>query len=185
MRKSLPDASVLKDLLTYDPQTGAFIWKVRRPEHFEATEARTPEWACRWWNARFANQPAGFVDPSGYLLIRVNGVDYRAHRIAWVYVYGVGPDTIDHVNGNRLDNRIENLRDVDATGNARNAKRRDDNHSGVTGVGFYPKTSKWRARINRDGKTVLLGYFDTKVEAIMARQKAESEAQYAPRHGQL
>jgi hypothetical protein len=184
MRKPLPDASVLKDLLHYDPETGSFTWRARRPYHFAETPARTPEWACRWWNSRFESQPAGFTDPSGYLLIRVNGVDYRAHRIAWVYVYGTDPDTIDHVNGDRADNRIENLRDVDATGNARNAKRRDDNISGTTGVGFYPKTGRWRARINRGGKTVLLGYFDTKEEAIAARKVAESEGGYAPRHGQ-
>jgi hypothetical protein len=184
MRKPLPDASVLKDLLAYDLHTGAFVWKERRPEHFEATEARTPEWACRWWNSRFAGQTAGFTDPNGYLLIRIGGVDYRAHRMAWVYIHGSEPDTIDHVDGNRANNRIGNLRNVDATGNARNAKRRDDNASGTTGVGFYPKTSKWRARINRGGKTVLLGYFGTKAEAIMARKRAESEAQYAPRHGQ-
>lgn len=184
MRKPLPDASVLKDLLTYDPHAGSFVWNPRRPEHFAATDARTPEWACSWWNSRFANQPAGCVDPSGYHLIRINGVDYRAHRVAWMYVNGAEPDTIDHVNGDRMDNRIENLRDVDAAGNARNAKRRDDNLSGVTGVGFYPKTGRWRARINRDGKTILLGYFDTKAEAIAARKAAESAAGYATRHGQ-
>ena len=184
MRKPLPDASVLKDLLSYAPDSGLFVWRLRRPEHFTATAARTPEWSCRWWNARFAGQPAGFTDPSGYLIIRIHGIDYRAHRIAWVYMHGEEPDTIDHKNGDRIDNRLGNLRDVDSTGNARNAKRRGDNLSGITGVGFYPKTGKWRARINYEGKTILLGYFNTQDAAIAARQAAEKQYNYHKRHGQ-
>ena len=185
MRKPMPDASVLRDLILYDAQAGTFIWRPRRPEHFGTTAARTPEWSCRWWNARFANQPAGCVDPSGYLIIRIHGTDYKAHRVAWVYMHDEEPDTIDHENDDRVDNRLENLRNVDMTGNARNAKHRTDNISGITGVGFYPRTGRWRARINYEGKTMLLGYFDTQEEAISARQRAEKQYNYHERHGQL
>lgn len=183
MHKPLPNATTLHDLLVYDPLAGTFIWKPRRPEHFTATEKRTPEWLCLWWNKRFAGQPAGSPTPHGYVVIRIGSIDYRAHRVAWVMTYGCEPDFIDHINGDRADNRLTNLRSVNHGENTRNAKKRTDNLSGTVGVSYFAPKGTWRARINLNGETLLLGYFKTKEEAIAARKAAEKTHGYHENHG--
>jgi len=183
MLKHLPDVNLLRDLLDYNKDSGEFKWKPRKPEHFEATQARTPEWQCKWWNTRFANTEAGFINQHGYRLIRVDSVDYFAHRLAWMIITGEAPNHIDHTNGVRSDNRWCNLRSVSNTENTRNAKQRTDNVSGVTGVGYYPKSNKWRARINDGKRTILLGYFTTYEEAVAARKAAEKVYGYHANHG--
>ena len=183
MHKPLPNATLLHELLTYDPVVGTFIWNTREPKHFTQTPQRTQDWLCKWWNTRFANTPAGSYDPAGYLLIRINGVDYRAHRIAWAMTYGAAPGFIDHINGVRDDNRIQNLRSVNYDDNTKNAKKREDNRSGTTGVGYYPPKNKWRARINYKGRTIALGYFNTLEEAVAARKAAEKIYEYHENHG--
>jgi hypothetical protein len=183
MHKPLPTASLLHELLTYDPNTGDFIWKERTSKHFTPTPHRTAEWLCRWWNTRFANVQAGSLDPHQYVLIRINGIDYRAHRVAWVMTYGVEPKYIDHINGVCNDNRIENLRSVTSEDNTKNAKRRCDNQSGVTGVSYFRPKNTWRARINYKNATITLGYYRTKEEAIAARKAAETLYAYHTNHG--
>ena len=183
MLKPLPDASLLHELLSYDPLTGVFTWKARQPNHFTASPRRSAEWSCLWWNKRWSGTTAGTVDPNGYLLIRVNRIDYRAHRLAWVMTYKTDLEFIDHINGVRHDNRIANLRSVSASGNQRNAKRRDDNHSGTTGVSYFEPRQTWRARINFNGETILLGYYKTREEAIAARKAAEVTYEYHKNHG--
>lgn len=183
MHRPLPSANLLRELLNYAPDTGTFIWRERRPEHFTATAQRTPGWLCRWWNTRFANTQAGSYDPNQYLLIRVNGTDYRAHRIAWVMSYDSEPEFIDHINGNPTDNRLVNLRSVSQADNAKNAKRRADNQSGVTGVSYFSPKNTWRARINYKGATITLGYYRSKEEAIAARKAAETLYVYHANHG--
>jgi len=183
MLKPLPPASIVSELLRYDPNTGEFYWNTRPQNYFVPTEKRTAEWLCRWWNTRFANTPAGTVDPNGYTIIRVLGTDYRAHRLAWLLTHGTAPEFIDHEDGDRGNNRVNNLKSVSHEENTKNAKRRCDNNSGVTGVGFYPNKNKWRARINYHGKTILLGYFGSKEEAIAARKAAEIVYEYHKNHG--
>jgi hypothetical protein len=183
MLKPLPPASLLHELLAYAPDTGEFVWKPRLDRHFTPTPRRTAEWLRRWWNARFVNAQAGSLDHNGYVLIRVNGVDYRAHRIAWVMTYDQDPKFIDHINGVQTDNRIANLRSVSHEDNTKNAKRRADNLSGVTGVSYFAPKNTWRARINYKGKTVLLGYYHSKEEAIAARKAAETVYSYHINHG--
>jgi hypothetical protein len=113
----------------------------------------------------------------------MSGVDYKAHRLIWLMSYGVAPEFIDHINGVRDDNRLENLRSVSWEENTKNAKRRADNVSGVTGVSFYSPKGTWRARINYKGRTVLLGYFKTPAEAVAARRAAEKIYGYHENHG--
>ena len=183
MHKKLPDATRLHELLEYKPDTGKFIWKQRSPEHFTATDKRSLKWLCLWWNKRFAGTEAGTIGTGGYTLIRVDTTDYLAHRLAWVIVYGQEPEFIDHINGDRSDNRLENLRSVTRIENTRNAKKREDNQSGTVGVSYFAPKNTWRARININGKTVLLGYFKTKNEAIAARKAAEITHGYHANHG--
>lgn len=181
--KKLPPVKLLHELLVYDPTTGAFIWRQRRREHFTATQRRTTKWLCLWWNKRFAGKPAGTMSPFGYTIIRINGVDYRASRIAWILLHSYEPDNVDHINGVRNDDREHNLRSVTFQENTKNAKLRTDNNSGVVGVGYYPLRGMWRARINHNGTSILLGYFKTRDEAVAARTAANRLYKYHKNHG--
>lgn len=107
-------------------------------------------------------RPCGTVNKViGYSIVSVDAKQRYAHRLAWLYVYGQWPNgSIDHINGVRTDNRIQNLRDVSHKTNMQNiraANRR--NASGFLGV--MPSLSKWQAQINIDGKQTYLGSFDT------------------------
>lgn len=125
---------------------------------------------------------AGSPNGDGYLRVRVNGRQFRVHRIVWLMTFGKWPvGQIDHINGIRHDNRIENMREVDAQGNQRNQHIRPDNTSGVTGVVL--ERGLWAARIKVDGKKFRLGRFKTKDEAAAARKAAEIVLGFHPNHG--
>ncbi|MGM8463013.1 HNH endonuclease [Enterobacter cloacae] len=105
-------------------------------------------------------------DDSGYAYIKVDRVKYSAHRLAWLYVHGSMPEEqIDHVNNNRSDNRISNLRLASRSQNMMNQYVRKDSISGVKGVGWDKKMQSWRARCQVGGKRVVIGWFDSVEEA--------------------
>jgi hypothetical protein len=148
----------LKSLLTYDPDTGEFRWRVQ-------TSSRTPVGAV-----------AGCADAYGYVVIRVDKVLHKAHRLAWLYVHGVWPDkNIDHVNQTPGDNRIANLRKADQHENNQNRRLQRNSQSGVTGVSWNKTHNMWQARIHTRKKCVSLGFHKTKDAAILARAAAERE----------
>lgn len=148
----------LKYVLSYDHLSGVFTWKGKKSQIVDQ------------------GQEAGFPNDQGYILIGVDGVRYRAHRLAWLYCYGQMPNPeIDHINGNRADNRIYNLRLVSRSQNSQNSGIRSDNTSGVKGVHFRKDTGKYSACIQVDGKVTWLGCFLTLDEAIEARKIAEEE----------
>lgn len=143
----------LKQVLAYNPKTGGFKWR--------ETKGRAK-----------AGSFAGATDAYGYRVIRVDGVLYKAHRLAWLYVHGRWPDGIlDHINRAPGDNRIRNLREVSQSENMHNAKR--TSKSGVPGVRWRGDRGRWTAQIRVGYKTYALGSFATKEEAIAARQNAE------------
>lgn len=145
----------LKYLLSYSPETGIFTWKVSHPRAKEGS-------------------PAGATDLYGYVVVRLDGVLYKAHRLAWFYVKGEWPTkNLDHINQIKGDNRIANLRCVDQSTNMHNAKIKSTNKSGYAGVCWRQDRHKWCARIKIGYKSIFLGNFDRKDEAIQARQKAE------------
>ena len=156
----------LKELLSYDPETGVFTWRVGRPKAKAGSIAGGKNW-------------------KGYWLICVDGKRYRAHRLAWLYVYGSIPKhQIDHINQDKLDNRIANLREVTNAENHRNMGIPKNNKSGYRGVSFFKTRSKWVARI-RDGAVYrCLGYFDCPTTAAIAYHKKKLELGYHPNHGQ-
>jgi hypothetical protein len=124
------------------------------------------------------------LDSHGYLQGRVNGVLVLAHRAAWALHYGTWPDgQIDHINGQRDDNRLENLRIVSATDNARNAKVRSDSSTGHPGVGWHSRYNKWIARIGIKGRQKTLGYYASLADAVSARRAAEIDLGYHRNHG--
>lgn len=167
-----------RELFNYDPLTGVLVWRHRPLSEFP------DERAWRIWNTRFANHSAGYARRDGYHSVMVDYRRHLAHRIAWLYTYGVLPiGEIDHINGDPSDNRIANLRDVDKQGNARNAHRNVTNTSGVTGVRFCSIRQKWNAYIKRDNRMINLGRFETKSEAVVARKAAEKALGFDPKHG--
>jgi len=158
--------SRLHELLDYDPISGVFRIRVYRG------------------GPKKKGDVAGSLTNQGYRQIRVDGGRYKAHRLAWLYMYGKWPcGYIDHIDGNPSNNAIANLRDVDRTGNARNSRTPKSNTSGYLGVAKHTQYAKWRAYIRHDGKVVHLGMFKTAEEAAGARKAADAEYGYHSNHG--
>lgn len=171
----------LKELLEYAPDTGDLFWLPRPLDAFPSLNA----WAA--WNARYSGAKAGTILSNGYLALKLNGLPRKAHRIIWCLFHGecaAYPECeIDHINGNKLDNRITNLRRVSHSENCRNRKKYKSNSSGVMGVSWNRFTQKWTAYIGQGGKNHLLGGFNTFEEACTARSTAERDLGYHVNHG--
>jgi hypothetical protein len=160
--KTLPSRELLRQLLDYDVTTGNFTWKPRPREMFPSDNA------FNTWNSRYAGRIAGGTKSSAYLYVAVHHTQYFAHRLVWLYVHGDPvPDCIDHIDGNPINNRFSNLRASTKAQNCANQRLRDENRSGVKGVGR--SHGRWRARIMVNFKDHHLGYFDTLEEAAKAR----------------
>lgn len=143
----------LKELLDYSPETGLFKWKIAHSRRVHVGDV------------------AGSLSPKGYVLIGVDGCVYRAHRLAWLYVYGEFPKLyIDHINRIKTDNRIENLRDVSISVNNENKNSSSiyKKSCNVLGVSREKNHKRWRAVITINKKQFHIGYFDTIEEAEAA-----------------
>ena len=138
-------AQRLRELLDYDQETGRFTWKVRTSNRIQVGDQ------------------AGTRHGSGYLKIGVDGREYLAHRLAWLYVVGVLPrQQIDHRDGVRTNNMISNLRDVSNAVNGQNRRMpRLNSKSGVLGVSWDKARGKWVAIIQKNGRQINLGRFDS------------------------
>ena len=142
-----------------------------------------------WWRKKPTNnvdmsRPAGSIDGLGYRVITVNGKQHKAHRLIFLFVHGRWPKyEIDHINHDRDDNRIENLREATRPENGRNRSPYKNNSSGVVGVCWNKPSKKWQARIRVNGKLIHLGYFHCKEEAARARKEAERRYGFHPNHG--
>lgn len=158
-------ADLLRQLVDYTPSTGLFTWKRRPVEMFKDLRA------CEAWNGRYAGKAAG--GRSGdYIGLRINGRSYLAHRLAWLYVHGVWPgDEVDHRNGNRFDNSINNLRSANRNINAQNIRSRPANAEALP-LGVYLLKRKaprpYSASIRIGGRARHLGYFLSAEEAHAA-----------------
>lgn len=157
MAKADLTAQRLRELLHYDADTGVFTWLVTR-------------------GSAKAGDIAGTPNGNGYLVIRVDGTLYLAHRLAWLHVHGEWPPVyIDHENQTRNDNRISELRLATNSENQQNQRgARSDNTSGVRGVSWFKRMQKWHAYINVNSKRKHLGYFDAIEDAIEYRELAEA-----------
>lgn len=118
---------------------------------------------------------AGWLDDKGYLIVQWKGKNYKVHRIIYEMAYGAIPDSyqVDHVNGIRTDNRVDNLRLATNAQNQWNACKRKTNTSGLKGVSWHKQKQKWESYIQIFGKKKPLGLFTTKEEAYAARLEAE------------
>jgi hypothetical protein len=134
------------------------------------------------------SKPVRGKNNRGYYWCAVFGKTCLVHRLIWLWMTGGHPDDeIDHINGDRLDNRWVNLRQVSAFENSRNQGVRKDCKSGVRGVTWSDRTnyrgrSKWVARISHKGVRYVLGYFDDFEDAVAARKQAEINFKYHPNH---
>lgn len=171
----------LRQVLRYEPETGRLFWLERAPETFQSKKIS----AANAWNAKYAFQPALCnVDAGGYLYGPINRIKIKAHRVAFAMHHGRWPKNfIDHINGNRTDNRIANLRDVTRSENMRNASLSRKNASGFCGVTFDKQVNKWKAQIGIDGRCRNLGVFHSKQDAIDARINANQLYGFGDRHG--
>lgn len=148
------DYRELSEELNYDPKTGRFSWK---------------------------KEPGAISN--GYRLLKVNQKNFWAHRVAWLLATGEDPEglVIDHINGDRSDNRIENLRTATYSQNSANARRHSRNTSGLKGASKVMKKGKWTGRwqssITYQRRQMALGYFDTKEDAHAAYLEAARRLQ--------
>lgn len=156
----------LKELFHFCPDTGLF------------TRITTTS------NRSKAGSIAGSKGVSGYLQININHKIYKSHRLAWLYVYGVLPSLqIDHIDHDRANNIITNLRLVTHQENSKNQKIRSTNSSGFTGVFWYKRHNKWLASIKVNGKAKYLGLYKALSDAVLVRLDAEKEYGYHVNHG--
>lgn len=173
----------LRDLLLYNPETGALTWKRRSPDVFVAGK-QSIEAQCNRWNSIFAGKLALTAKSgTGYLNGSVLGHSLSAHRVVWAIVHGEWPVAIDHINGNRTDNRLANLRSVTKRENSKNLSLATNNTSGRVGVTWDRKNIQWCAQIQVGGVMINLGRFDRKDDAIKARSLAESSLGFHANHG--
>ena len=131
-------------VLSYHPETGLLFWTA------DASKA-------------VKNKPAGTIHPTGYINVMYKGKYYKAHRLAWLLTYRAYPkNMIDHINGIRSDNRIENLRDVTNTINQHNQKTAHTNSkSGLIGASWNVKNKAWKSQIKHQGNVIYLGLHET------------------------
>lgn len=146
----------LKSILHYDPDTGVFTWKVQTGPRAKIGSI------------------AGRKDKRYHCNIKINNTMYKAHRLAWLYVYGYMPENdLDHINRNPFDNRIVNLREISRSCNIRNSGNRKDNTSGVKGVYFDTGKNKWASYIRVNKKAKSLGVYKDFDNAVCARLAGE------------
>lgn len=152
----------LRESLYYDHSIGHFTWKKISKYHIEKLGSL-----------------AGCTCDDGYHYIKIDGRRYKTHRLAWFYYYGSWPKgVIDHINGNGLDNRVCNLRDVSITINAQNHKEGIKKNGLPTGVSLCK--NGFRARIQVNKKKMALGVYGTSEEALKAYRLARDEHHNTP-----
>lgn len=150
----------LRELLHYEPETGVFTNIKARPK-------------IR------VGSISGCKNAQGYLIIMCDGKLYLAHRLAWLYVHGSFPEHhIDHINRDRADNRISNIREATPAENRQNASLQRNSTSGFSGVSWTKRERRWRARIVVNSREIGLGYFVDKQSAADAY--AEAKKQFHP-----
>jgi HNH endonuclease len=148
------NAEIVRELLSYDSLTGILSWKKRRK-------------SCK------PGAKAGSHHIQGYERISINYKRFLVHRICWLHFYGTWPTAeIDHINRNKKDNRIINLREATRSENDQNKVAQKNSKSGIRGVNWDKSRQLWEARITLNGKTVFRGRFDRIDDAVNAITEA-------------
>lgn len=156
MAKTDLTAERLRELLSYDPETGVFCWKTR----FSRSD--------------LLGKIAGTETARGYWIISIDGDRYLAHRLVWLYVYGVWPvDQLDHTNGIKTDNRVVNLRESTQAENMQNKRSKKGDGKLNLGAHYVKERGKWVAAITVNRVQKYLGIFKTQEEAHAAYAAAK------------
>jgi len=167
-KQALPSIEWLRENLRYDKETGEVWWAVPR-------------------KGRPSDRPAGYLDKvSGYWKLGSgNGVPnpLRRSRVAFALLEGRWPNCVDHINGNKQDDRWDNLREVTHAENHRNRPRNHNNKSGVTGAFWCKARNKWQVSIMVLGIAKHLGCYEDFFEAVCARKSAELKYGFHENHG--
>lgn len=143
----------LKSQVDYNPESGIFTWKI--------SSGRVKSGCV-----------VSGLDYYGYLRISINKTRYRAHRLAWLYIHGKFPiNLVDHIDGNKANNSLANLREATNQENCRNVKLSKLNTYGYKGVSKHPLVNKWQAACWIDGKSVYLGLHETPIIASKIREE--------------
>ncbi len=140
--KKTPTQEELKEFFTYNPETGELL-------------------RCDGYIGR--------INHWGYLIFNFGSVDYYSHRLIWKFVTGEEPVQIDHINGDRTDNRWSNLRNVNHLENGRNQRKKKDNTSGYTGVSYHQSNNKYQAYLTIKGKYIQIGSYNCATRAHFER----------------
>ncbi len=156
-RKMALTQTELKELLRYEPKTGNFYWlSFRRGKALEGSTA-------------------GCVMNTGYIGIKIKSERYVAHRLAWLYMTGAWPeDRIDHIDGDRANNKWKNLREATVSQNVCNSDVRTDNDAGFRGVCWHPKSGRWAVKTQFGDKSYALGYFAIQSDAVKFAEMCRS-----------
>jgi hypothetical protein len=148
-------------LFVYDPETGVLAY-------------------------RNTGKEAGTIGGHGYRRVSVSGANTSSHRVMWLLHTGSLPfDMVDHIDGDKLNNKISNLRAVSRQDNGKNARRSKANKSGVTGVTWHKVADKWQAGVTHDGVRTQLGVYADWFEAVCARKSAEARLGFHVNHGRI
>jgi hypothetical protein len=157
----------IQEIFNYDAITGIVTTKLVR--HGSRT---------------YIGAPVGTLTNYGYLCVRVDGKRYQLHRLIWLHVYGYIPkEDLDHIDGDRTNNRLVNLREANRQDNLKNTAVHKDSSTGILGVNWDKRKSKWRATIYVNKKQEHLGYFEEIQEAALARQQANIKYGFHENHG--
>lgn len=149
----------VKEAFDYDPDTGVATWRVRPMHHFNT------EHGWRTANGKYAGQPCAHLIGCGYARIKLNGRQYKLHRLVWLWSHGTLPKVIDHINGVKTDTRLCNLRAATTAQNVRNSKKQSGTLSKLKGVTYHHRGGCWQAQIQHNYQYVYLGSFNTEQEA--------------------
>lgn len=166
--------SFIRSILNYDPISGIFTWNKR---HGEGRGVSI-------FNALYAGLPAGTIASSdksktNYIVIKINGKSYKAHRLAFLFMGENLPDEVDHLDHDGTNNKWENLRASNRLDNMKNLPIKKSNKTGVIGVNWHKAANKWQARaVDCNGKRIDIGRYDLFEDAVSARKKYEVEFKY-------
>lgn len=174
--KPHPDQGTLRRLFAYDSESGRLTWLTRPRTDFRDDL----QWKA--WNGHHAGKYAG-SKRGGYFGVGIGEVSYLAHRLIWIWSNGPIPDgyLIDHIDGNGLNNRLDNLRLVTNAENQKNLKPQARSNSGVRGVYYRPGVG-YLASVRRNGKLVHLGCFRDLAKAKRVADAARAQEGYSMRH---
>ena len=176
--KPLPTHEQLVDMFEYDEIKGILIKKPLDIKYFKS------QGRCDRYNKIFPGQVFGHVNTNHYLQGRIDKQMYLVHRLIWKWVTGEEPgESIDHLNGDTLDNRFENLRNTTMLINGKNSAKKSNNISGYTGVYWRSERSRWVAKVTFEGRKLQLGSFNSPEPAYKKILEWRKGKGYTDRHG--